>query len=258
MYNHIKYGLKRQLPLLCAGLVGIITVNLIFAYLYGVQGAVVFNVFSAWVLPFCYLGFTTATYNTDVNTKTRYMTFMMPISGYKIACSWLLQSLIFGFILVTLWGALFATSTAIMRTTESGDGFVQIIKDLWEVFGPLLERYGLVYLALQLLRAAIYLVAFTLTIFVTRTLSKSLLSNIKVANLFALALFSLILYGVIWSGYHINLQWTLGLAQLAFFNNASLDVQGMLLLAPSTILAVVYCVCATLFTGWLLENKINL
>ncbi len=244
MIKLIKYELQKKYRMFAAVVVATLLANIFLIVRAGEMGLAILAGLLGVGLLVLYSVDVVKMYSRDINTKTGYMVFMTPNSGYKIIGSKVLTALIQGFIILVFFSAVLILNSTIVygfsgeiRFFDMDISYLQFIS----------------YVAIILVALILYLVQFVMTIYTSITVRKSVLSNIKYKGVISFAIFIAINY--------ITAQIYAGVDHLFNFsqiNGVASPAELLQVLLPPMLTATALCAVFILVSGYLLEKKINL
>lgn len=256
MLKLIKYEFIRKYKFITMILVTAIALNLLMMTR-GPQGTALFLLLSPIVLYAIYLIDVIKMYSDDLNKKTAYMIFMTPNSGYKIILSKLLTAILEGFGLLVIYLIfILVNGVFIVLSTGSEVSYNQLLS----VVNNLLSGsfgFNLLHILIFLLAALIFILAFITTVYTAITIRKSIFSEVKLGGLFSFIIF-------------LCINWVISSISSYFYDfldNGSVTMSSAgaitprdfaILLLPTILISIVQITILTGFSGYLLEEKINL
>ena len=257
MVNLIKYEFLRKWRFLLIFLAVVVLINANVLYrVFGKLQSTEFEMitlgsFFGGLLAVFFLLFivdVTYMYSRDLNSKSGYMIFLTPNSGYKILGAKLLTGLIEGFAFLVFYFLLLAISFLgfyaqpfhdLVRSQLAERVFVQFNLTLGEIIP---------FLTANLVTAFLSIVALVLTIFAALSIRKSILAERKFGGFISFVIFVLLFW---LNGKLISLV-------VNVINNAELFVNGIHYFNIISLLQIAFGVALFILTAYLLEKKIDI
>lgn len=256
MLNLIKYELIRKYKLFLITIFSSLGLNL-YLLTKGASGSFMFLGLFPVVIAVLYIVDIIKMYGDDLNFKTGYMLFMTPNSGYKIIVSKLITAVLEGLIVLGLYFIIVLTNGAyIIYRTGADINISEILQIINHHFIDTLG-FSLYHIFLFLLTAVIFIIAFLTTVYAAMTIRKSIFSEIKFGGILSFIIF-------------LFINWIISRISLEFYKLINSDntiiyyassitpEQFINILLPINIFSIAQSIVLTIFSGYLLENKINL
>lgn len=189
-----------------------------------------------------------SSYSRELKSKSSYMTFMAPISTYKIIGSKLLTALITAVFFGIVCFVLFPANVIIVGMKyDEIKNFTDAFKLLMEFFG-----YSLTDLIMNVIMVAFeIMVSFYLVVvlsYLAITLSSTVLQNKKFKGFVSAVLFGLLYAGASWVALKIP----------SVIKEPTTYVEAFIAAAPAILFYILCIVVGFFATGKLLEKKVSL
>ncbi|QSX05524.1 hypothetical protein JYG23_12710 [Sedimentibacter sp. zth1] len=267
MIKLIKYEFIKKSKLFLILLVSSILANVALGLIYDMSGIAIFLGLSPIILGILYIYELIKTYSDALNKNTGYMTFMTPNSGYKIIGSKLLFTLLVGLIFFIGYIMFVGVNGLIIviRNFPLGqlkEGFTTLLIELNEVAKQLLNM-NIGDVLLFVLMILVSSIVFTLTVYSSITIRKSLFSNTKYGGVLSFIIFIVLnliigkLGELLSRG--VNLDYTI--QQINISNNINITYPSKYMFTLFMVMIVYNAVVSLVLmisSGYLLEHKINL
>lgn len=265
MQRLLKYEFIKKSKLFLIAIITAIIFNILLGALFGEGGIAVFLSLLPLALVILYTIELIKTYSDDVNKKTGYMIFLTPNSGYSIIGSKLIFTLIVALIFFVTYILFLASNLSILVISKySMSGFLEMFNKVIEEINILFKKsvgFNIGDILLLMFMALSSTIVFTLTVYASITLRKSIFSDIKYGGLISFIIFILLniiiakcselvfnMLDINYMVYGLNIDVTKSYPSEFMFKLCML----------SSAYNIVVCAILMLFSGYLLEHKINL
>jgi len=255
MLKLVKYEFVKKYKSAIIALIASAVLNL-FLFTKGVAGSSMFLAFFPMIMAVVYISDIIKMYSDDLNKRSGYMLFMTPNSGYEIIVSKLITAVIEGlsilliyFIYVLINGAyIIYISGAEINLNEIISAVDKLVSGS---FG-----FNLAHVFMFLLTALLFLISFITTVYTAMTIRKSIFSEIKFGGVLSFLIFLFLNWAISYvsSGVFDLLK--------PYYDSFSMSrptaTELVYIMMPINIWSIAQSIILTLFSGYLLENKINL
>jgi hypothetical protein len=255
MLNLIKYEFIKKYKSAIIALIASAVLNL-FLFTKGVAGSSIFLVFFPMVMAVVYISDIIKMYSDDLNKRSGYMLFMTPNSGYEIIVSKLITAVIEGLsILLIYFIYVLINGAYIIYISGAEINFNEIIITVDKLVSGSFG-FNLAHVFMFLLTALLFLISFITTVYTAMTIRKSIFSEIKFGGFLSFLIFIVLNWAISYVSSEVYNLLT------PYYNSFSMSrptaTELVYIMMPINIWSIAQSIILTFFSGYLLENKINL